>query len=327
MVTLDGGEFSKPKEGGMKRKIFQGYKTIGKLMLVMVVLAVGLTIGLASVPAFAADEKIINKEKVNPIPENIGFMKNPPKELTDKFPMCDAFLNVEWINKEKKIGYSHYEVKIKGKERMMWALVTLNNEVPSYDWDVYQYKRQGGLKEIFEMIKYGEDKGNIFVMTPTYKGKSVDIHQRSPNDDDSFADHRCTVCIPYPDRQRVWIAEGRSVKQFYSQAERKELSDKIRETLGRSVKNEWLESLWILDVNFDGKEDFVLKKSFAVTWSNKVYLGKSVYKHPEFELTFPPSGRTCRVKSFKYPLTTDGRNYYIANQCNLTELTSQSGKE
>lgn len=28
---------------------------------------------------------------------NIGFMKNPPKELKEKFPMCDQFLDVKWI--------------------------------------------------------------------------------------------------------------------------------------------------------------------------------------------------------------------------------------
>jgi len=67
----------------MKKKIFSGYKTIGKLILVMVVLVVALTTGFASVPACVADEEIINKDKGNPVPENIGFMKNPPKELTE----------------------------------------------------------------------------------------------------------------------------------------------------------------------------------------------------------------------------------------------------
>jgi hypothetical protein len=150
---------------GMKRKMFQGYKTIGKSILVMAAVLAVLTIGLAAPLVCAANGKIFNKEKGNSFPENIGFMKNPPKELRERFPMRDAFLNVEWINKEKNIGYSNYEVIIKGKKKMMWALVALNNEVPSYDWDVYQYKREGRLKEIFEMLKYGEDKGNIFVMT------------------------------------------------------------------------------------------------------------------------------------------------------------------
>jgi hypothetical protein len=317
----------------MKNRIFRGYKTIDKLILVMVVLVVGLTTGLASVPLCAEEKKIINKEKRNPVPENVGFMKNPPKELTEKFPMCDAFLEVEWIDKKYNTGYTNYEVKIKGKKRTVWELITMEGDRKFLGWDVYQYKKQGGLKEIFEMVKYGEDKGNLLVMILKYKGKSVEIHLRTSGDDDSLADHRCTVCVPYPDKQRVWIAEGKSVKENYSAAQQKELSDRIEEAIGKPinlndpVQKELFESRWILDVNFDGKEDFVFKGSFAVTWSNKLYLGKSVYKHPEFELTFPPNGRTCRVKSFHYPLTTDGKNYYIANQCNLTELTSQSGKE
>jgi len=310
----------------MMNNVSPGYKTIRKLILVMVALMVVLTAGVASVPACAADDKIINKNKGNPVPENIGFMKNPPKELTEKFPMCDAFLNVEWINKEKNIGYSNYEVIIKDKKKMMWALVTLNGDVPSYAWDVYQYKKQGRLKEVFEILKYGEDKGDIGVMIPTYKGKSVEIYPMvAVLDEGSLADYKCTVCIPYPDKQRVWIAEGKSVKQTYSAARRKELSGRIKEIAGRSFdpeKNQWLDSLWVLDVNFDGKDDFVLERSFLVTWSNTLYLGQSVYKNDGFQLTFPPNARTCYVKSLKYPLTTDGRNYYIANQCNLTELTS-----
>ncbi len=120
----------------MKNKIFQGYKVIGKLILV-----VTLATGLASVPAFAADEKIINKEKGNPVPENIGFMKNPPKELTEKFPMCDAFLKVEWIDKKYNTGYCNYEVTIKGQKRVVWELITMEGDRKFLGWDVYQYKK------------------------------------------------------------------------------------------------------------------------------------------------------------------------------------------
>ncbi|OHB60596.1 MAG: hypothetical protein A2167_07995 [Planctomycetes bacterium RBG_13_46_10] len=318
----------------MKNELFPNYKTIHRLILVMVALVVGLTIGLASVPVFAADEKIINKEKGNPVPENIGFMKNPPKELTEKFPMCDAFLNVEWINKEKKIGYSNYEVIIKGKKRMMWELVTLEGDRLFLGWDVYQYKRQGQLQEIFEMVKNGKVEGTRLVMILTYKGKSIEIHLRTPNDDDSLADHRCTVCVPYPDKKRVWIAEGKSIKQNYSAAQQKELFDRIEKAVGKPinlndpVQKEWFESLYILDVNFDGKEDIVFKKSFFVTSHNMLYNVEHVYKYEdEYQFTFPPTGRTCHVKSRFFPLTTDGKNYYIDNQCNLTALTSKAEKE
>jgi hypothetical protein len=40
---------------------------------------------------------------------NMGFESNPSPRLKAKFPMCDAFLKVTWIDKKKNIGYSHYE--------------------------------------------------------------------------------------------------------------------------------------------------------------------------------------------------------------------------
>jgi hypothetical protein len=318
----------------MKNKKFQGNKTIGKLILVMVALVVGLITGLASVLVCAGDDKVINKEKKNPVPENIGFMKNPPKELTDKFPMCDAFLNVEWINKEKKIGYSHHEVIIKGKKRMVWELIALGGDPLFLRWDVYQFKRKGQLQDIFEMLRSGEEKVTPFVMILQYKGKSVQIHPRTPNYDDSLADRKCTVCVPYPDNQRVWIAEGKSIKQNYSAAQQKELFKRIEEAAGKpidldnQVQQEWFESLYILDVNFDGKEDIVFEESFFVTSQNMLYEVEHTYKgEGKYQFTFPPTGRTCHVQSRLLPLATDGKNYYIANQCNLTELTSEAGKE
>src|SRR4030042_2676398 len=145
----------------MKNELFPNYKTIHRLILVMVALVVGLTTGLASVPVFAADEKINNKEKGNPVPENIGFMKNPPKELTEKFPMCDAFLKVEWIDKEKKIGYSHYDLYRDGKreKEKAFALIHIHDVLPHFDYDLSVLDFEGigkiGMKEVFSIIKEG----------------------------------------------------------------------------------------------------------------------------------------------------------------------------
>ena len=88
---------------------------------------------------------------------NIGFMKNPPKALTEKFPMCDAFLNVKWIAPEKNIGYTHFEAIIKNKygrfkgRKSVWALVDLDSQ--TIDYDVYQYNRKGRLQEIFNAVR------------------------------------------------------------------------------------------------------------------------------------------------------------------------------
>jgi hypothetical protein len=115
----------------------------------------------------------------NPRTDNIGFMKNPPKKLTERFPMCDAFLNVEWIDKEKMIGYTTYEAIIKGKaakhdggRKRVWAMVDMN--VPGFDYDVYQYRRKGKLDEVFEMVRNGTVNTRIPMMI-TYAKTGTDL--------------------------------------------------------------------------------------------------------------------------------------------------------
>ncbi len=36
--------------------------------------------------------------------DNVGFMKNVPSELRQKFPVCDEFLDVKWIDPKQHIG-------------------------------------------------------------------------------------------------------------------------------------------------------------------------------------------------------------------------------
>lgn len=299
----------------------------------LIAVLIGLTLLFGGGTAGAASEtspKETGKATTTPVSTNIGFIKNPPKELKERFPMCDAFLKVDWIDKEKKVGYSNYEAIIKGKKKKLWTLLYVGDVGAQHDWDVYQYKQQGRLKEIFEMIKYGTDEGNMLVWIPTYKGKSVAIHYISfERGRDSLADFRLNVCVPYPDEQKVWIVEGRSVKHTYSEAQRAELLERISQSSGRSLNKNNFESLWVLDVNFDGQEDFVLDRLLVATWSNKMYVTNDEYNSvkQEFQVMFPPNGRSCRMDARgSLTLTTDGKHYYI-NKCNITELTSKPGEE
>ncbi len=349
----------------MKKQMFSGYKIIHKLILVMVALVVALTTGLASVPAFAADEKIINKKKGNPVLENIGFMKNPPKELTERFPMCHAFLEVKWIDKEKKIGYTKYEAiltgkkaKFKGERKTVSALVIMGDS-PTINIDLRKYDSQGRLNELFDAVRNGkitwlynwriEYKGDTFEL---YDSDVVDI---SLENYPLLTENRQNVCVAYPDEKRAWIIEGKSVKQTYSKRELQELSKRIIEMQIRpeevetpkgvfpnakfvSPQNEveaWVEDLWVLDVNHDGKVDYIGGRtaSFIIySWSDKLYQVRNGYTKsgntPYGVLIYPPSNRLCTI----FPpgglgiLTTDGTNYYLDNQCNLTELTSPTVK-
>lgn len=58
---------------------------------------------------------------------NIGFMKNPPKELKEKFPMCDQFLDVKWIKQFPEgnwVGMVTADVYLGNKKEQMELLIT-----------------------------------------------------------------------------------------------------------------------------------------------------------------------------------------------------------
>lgn len=264
---------------------------------------------------------------------NIGFMENPPMELKTKFPMCDAFLKVEWIDKKKKIGYSNYEAIMKTKDgqfkdrRKVRALVDL--DVFRIDYDVYQYKREGRLEEIFDMIRNGRVQVGIPMMID-YKGEIISLYAGGAVNYDAshplLSDHRQTICVPYPDGLLAWVVEGKEVRQTYNEKQVDDLAKQIEGVRGNEVPRKRIEALWMLDINFDGKSDFLFEQSFFYSMPDRIYAMGRVLKHPNFEFIFPPGNSTCLLKmAISYPLITDGMNYYfksINNQCNLTELTS-----
>lgn len=269
----------------------------------------------------------------NPGDDNIGFMKNPPKKLTERFPMCDAFLNVEWIDKGKMIGYATYEAIMKGKaakhdgeRKRVWAMVDM--KVPGFDYDVYQHRRKGKLDEVFEMVRNGTVNTRIPMMI-TYKGKTISLYPGKAVNDDSIhpllSDHHQTVCIAYPDEQRVWIVEGKNAEHAFSKDQLEKVSERSKQH-GTYISPERLGKFWVLDINFDGISDFVLQNSYFLmySWMKDLFRVKRELEGVEhFLLTFPPKGEQCRVRSgVGHSLFSDGNNYYLDNQCNLTELTS-----
>jgi hypothetical protein len=264
-------------------------------------------------------------------------MENPPKVLKEKFPMCDAFLKVEWIDEQKKIGYTHYEALLNNDKgilgtvkKKVWALVYLDDLNPSYTLDIFQYKRQGRMDELFELVKNGEPTRVPSHFAIKYKGNTtVFFDPLSP----VLSDNRKTVCIAYPDAQRAWIIEGRAVKQVFSEAQQSALAKRM-EAAGKPLGQQLIGQLFVMDVNFDGQDDYVFDvshRAFGVieySWLDKLYRVGRPSENSDYILTFPPNNRICRLKiNGIFPLTTDGKNYYISNQCNLTILTSPSDKE
>lgn len=299
-------------------------------------------------------------EITQPAITNIGFMKSPPKDWKENFPMCDAFLKVEWIDEEKEVGYSVYDIYKDGKKvgKPRGALIFISEFHPHFDFDVDKWRKNGKLKELFSVIRNHKNMEQNFI--------NFDRIHVSPPDDwahISLADYRENVCIPYPPHksigfykneywnapdiydpgdQRMWIAEIRQVGKIYNDQQIKERVEKIKTLMtpvdtfpGYDVFSD-LKKYSVIDFNGDGIEDY-LAGTDAV--------GDTVYSHvnqyykmtpmwaQQLESTFgeyqfPTSHKTCRAGlPSDFFLTTDGKNYFLNNKCNLTELTTFSGKD
>jgi hypothetical protein len=275
---------------------------------------------------------------------NIGFMKNPPKELKEKFPMCDAFLKVEWIDTKKKIGYSHYEFVDEGKKKNVWALITLDDLMPSYTLDIYQYKHKNKMEELFALVKHG--KAGRVQDTFFIDGDGFYEIFNEP----LLSDNQQTVCIVYPDGQRAWIIEGKTVEHMFSELRTIEMVTEFNKlempdytpeyatAHGRKLYSKFtkeiIDPFWVLDINHDGKPDLVrisYAKEFVIfSFAERYYQMAIKNILDEYNVwSFPPQQNICELKPHGHSsfLTTDGKNYFLNNQCNLTQLTSPSAKE
>ena len=153
------------------------------------------------------------------------------------------------------------------------------------------------------------------------------------NDDEHYAllsDHRQTVCIPYPDGKRMWIAERKSVKHAYSEMQIEELAKRINADLNMHLDGESLGKYQVLDITADGVSDFIHENFFIYSSGGRYYNNNVPRKIDVLKSTttfaFPPLNRTCLIHSTAPLLyfTTDGERYYLNNICDLSELTSAS---
>ncbi len=263
-------------------------------------------------------------------PDNIGFMKNPPKELQDKFTMCDAFLKVEWIDKEKKIGTSRFDLYKDGKKvGQMRSLIYLSNLEHRDRIELYDYERKGELEELYEAIKNGNivDKAFPYIK---YESRTYLLQNNNVRPYYSYSDNRQNVCIVYPDNKYVFIAEGKRVGTLFNSVELKEKFQNVKSYI-RTMPFDRFSDYNVIDVNLDGVEDYVGGRGFVYSFLGKYYVRKreiAYYEKGEavYKISFPPINFNC-IKSSKsgHFLTSDGSNYFFSNKCNLTELT-QAGE-
>lgn len=282
---------------------------------------------------------------------NFGFEKDPPVALMRRFPMCDAFIKVKWISKERQIGYSEFEAPLQDKNGLpigkgkVSALVMMKG-APDMRYEVSYFKEKGELEMLFEALRNGEITGG-------WGGTGFDVSYLSENFHINFASgpgessfepvlsgYQRTVCVVYPDGRRAWILEGRRPEKIFDQGQLDSLFVGLK-SAGAEVAQRQLAEGWVLDINGDGISDYVtFGKQWSFTYSSgKRYYTASVMKDARppstgtptsrsTTYTFPPQNRSCALKlGDAHYLTTDGKSYFINNQCNLTGLTRPVGKD
>lgn len=281
---------------------------------------------------------------IKPDISNIGFIENPPKELKEKFPMCDAFLKIKWIDKDRKVGYSEYEFYNQGEKvkRVAHALVYLDDDHPVFDVNLDEFRKNGKLKDVFELIELGDfepqDPQFGLKLYAERNGINYGYEFSSIRSDWqmpllTLADNKLNVCIPYPDNQRMYFAEQQKVGKVYSNNE----IDGKRVELKQWIANlSFFDQYTPMDLNFDGKEDYLTEDyltgtSFIYSHEGK-YLEMKIIEtsdSPNSKLTSPTTGKSCEFRHLwgDHYFTTEGKYVFIDNQCNLTELTLPSTQE
>lgn len=256
---------------------------------------------------------------------NIGFEKNPPAIWVKKFPMCDKFLKVKWIDKKKKIGFSKYDIYQEGKKtKVVSALVHLHDVYPRFEYDFYEYEKKNKLEDIYNFIRKGDVVATNQYLTIN-NGEKITFwpNLASVYPEPSLSDNYFNVCVTYPDEQRIWLLEGRKVKNTY-----------LKDVLVKKYKNiskfvsipslDIFKEYLVTDMNFDGIDDYY-GLGLIYSFGEQFYSGKQkrivlIKGETHMEYIYPPNNKKCLKETNHDFITFDSKSYYINNKCNLNNL-------
>ena len=263
---------------------------------------------------------------------NIGFMQPKPKHLAKKFPMCDAFLKVDWIDKKKKVGYSKHEIILDktGERKTRWVLIWLD-PVEHKIFDVYQYKISGKLEGLFASIRSGKISSDNWGGSVLIKDgkKSERILTYSGGTTFTISGHKQMVCVLYPNEKRSWIYETKTVHTLSGQVKnelslRNDAINKVR------MNNKFFQSCSVIDINHDGMVDFRCWPAWMTYSQHGQY-----YENMQISISvtrstwrFPPSTTEYTIfpERIGYYLTTDGKDYFLSD-LNISAATTLPQKE
>jgi hypothetical protein len=215
--------------------------------------------------------------------------------------------------------------------------------IPTFNLDIYQFKRRNKMKELTDGVK----NGKVIPGSGIYVIGNIQLY-------DTFiapvlSEYQQTVCVAYPDEKKAWIIEGRSVENAYGDEQKQKLVDLLNSAQLHhfsddnanshalnnkpySFTQDTVNPYLVLDFNHDGKDDlFHFYRGTLIAYSvGDKYYGMELKDWTNQATSsiesdyFPHAKKTCeiRLNPAVHFLTTDGNNYYLNDQCNLTELTS-----
>lgn len=185
--------------------------------------------------------------------ENIGFKKDVSKELKQKFPICDEFLDVKWFGKNKNfdVGKLKTEWYAYSKKKGILHLLILSersqfNFYKIRKQDYYSkgfenfikestFYRRGGRNFMFKIFvgdKVLEESDKVYDLRNFDLWHMTEIPLGYP-EIDSFALFTKTVCALHPDNKTVFITETK--KPF------------LKETLSEELKQPYDAILKFID--------------------------------------------------------------------------------
>jgi hypothetical protein len=280
--------------------------------------------------------------------DNVGFQKGVPQELREKFPVCDEFLDVKWIDPKRYIGKT--KATYYRGDKCMGTYYLL---VFAYQWWThagigrrtfisYHIGQEDYLSNEFEKFvrkaSYNFGGGHFF-LTMRAKGRRKESTMAlSPmrwwsrgDGRGSFSCYTKNVCLVHPRQDAVTIVEdkmpfyeenwGEALKQRYEAILReaqKLCGAVISEESQYTCDMTPVEFGTSIDVDLDGREDYV--SGFNLVTDRPRDRRQFVLASDGVRFAYIP--RRCYVEfilqqAFSYRV--DERSVYYGT-CNLTEM-------
>ncbi|HMK57098.1 MAG TPA: hypothetical protein VK448_10720 [Dissulfurispiraceae bacterium] len=220
--------------------------------------------------------------------DNVAFSKAASSAMKDRFGVCEEFLDVKWLNRSAYTGILKADVYRNASKESRYLIVRLERPGSRafvsrgsgvfYEIDEKQYLSRD-FAQLLASAHYSFNHEKVFLTAR--KGKKSERFPQEPLPFEAFEQHESdfpnrsfsgfarTVCIAYPDGKGAFVVEAR--KPFMKPAI-DETTKQAYETVGKTTKEQCekkmgagndcnpvnLKDSYALDVNGDGKDDYIV---------------------------------------------------------------------